>query len=235
MSILFTDIYAKAIDLFDDPKITKAYKTNKTQFAKIMYNHLRNAIAMFNNPASIGVMLAQYNEPSGTMAIFEGDGYNSTFTLDDDFEVKDNSIYTFIQDRDIVHGEFDAETRQVSFPEILPVGHQYAFEQYYVGEFTSDFSTISASTKIGDQMVVNQIKDILARLLVKAWAEGERNNLLDIRNLMQDSDFKRTGNDRILNSKDKWISQLDDEMSSMQNKLSWNIRFMKGSQNIGRG
>ena len=29
MSILFSDIYKKAIALFDDPKITKAYKTNE--------------------------------------------------------------------------------------------------------------------------------------------------------------------------------------------------------------
>ena len=37
-----------------------------------------------------------------------------------------------------------------------------------------------------------QIKDILARLLVKAWAESERNLLMDIRNVLQDSDFKLT-------------------------------------------
>jgi hypothetical protein len=29
MSILFSDIYTKAIALFDDPKITVAYTTNK--------------------------------------------------------------------------------------------------------------------------------------------------------------------------------------------------------------
>ena len=32
MAILFTDIYSKAIALFDDPKITIAYETNKIQF-----------------------------------------------------------------------------------------------------------------------------------------------------------------------------------------------------------
>jgi hypothetical protein len=29
MSILFSDVYTKAIALFDDPKITMAYATNK--------------------------------------------------------------------------------------------------------------------------------------------------------------------------------------------------------------
>ena len=58
--------------------------------------------------------------------------------------------------------------------------------------------------------------------------------LLDIRNIMQDSDFKITGNDRILKSKNEWIDQLDTEILQLQNKLAWNIRFMKGSSNIGR-
>ncbi len=52
---------------------------------------------------------------------------------------------------------------------------------------------------------------------------------------MQDSDFKITGNDRILRSKNEWIDQLDSEILQLQNRLAWNIRFMSGSQNIGRG
>ena len=52
---------------------------------------------------------------------------------------------------------------------------------------------------------MGEIKDILARLLVKSWAESERNLLMDIRNILQDSDFKLTSNARILESKNKWI------------------------------
>ena len=60
--------------------------------------------------------------------------------------------------------------------------------------------------------MLNEVKDILARLLVKSWAESERNLLLDIRNIMQDSDFKITGNDKILNAKNAWVDQLDSEI-----------------------
>ena len=52
---------------------------------------------------------------------------------------------------------------------------------------------------------------------------------------MQDSDFKLTGNDRVLKSKNLWVDQLDTEILQLQNKLAWNIRFMNGSQKIGRG
>lgn len=235
MSILFSEIYEKAIALFDDPKITIAYRTNQVQFHKLMYTYLQNAINMFTNPASIGMKIAIYNKPVGTMETFEGDGATDTFKIDDSFEIKENSIYSFIADGRTVEGTFDVEERTVTFPNALPAGKQYAFEQYYVGEFTGNFGGTNQNTSAGDTLVTGQVKDILARLLVKAWGEGERNVLLDIRNLMQDSDFKITGNDKILNSKNKWIDQLDSEVLQLQNKLSWNIRFMNGSRMIGRG
>ena len=47
MGILFSDVYRKAIALFDDPRITTAYETNPLQFNKIMYTYLQNAISMF--------------------------------------------------------------------------------------------------------------------------------------------------------------------------------------------
>ena len=235
MSILFSDIYGKAIALFDDPKITIAYETNKIQFHKLMYTYLQNAIAMFTNPASVGIRLVDYNAPKGTMEIFESDGETTTFVLSQDFEIMENSLYNFVQGTQLVRGVFDAEERTVTFPDIIPYGQQYAFEQYYVGEFTNEFVNIQGRTSVGNSLIVEEVKDILARLLVKAWAESERNLLLDIRNLMQDSDFKITGNDRILKSKNLWVDQLDTEVMQLQNKLAWNIRFMNGSVNTGIG
>ena len=48
MGILFSEIYTKAVALFDDPQITKAYQFNRVLFEKKMYTYLQNAIAMFN-------------------------------------------------------------------------------------------------------------------------------------------------------------------------------------------
>lgn len=235
MGILFSDIYTKSIALFDDPKITSAYKTNSIQFNKLMYTFLQNAFSTFNNPSVIGVRLSNYKEPVGTMEIFEGDGKNNTFTLDKNFEILDNSQYSYIEGELNCKGVFDKINRTVSFADVLPVGQQYAFEQYYVGEFLDGFEGISLTNPNATNSIIAQIKDILARKLVKAWAEGERNVLLDIRNIMQDSDFKLMGNDRILKSKNQWIVELEDEINQYQNKLAWNIRYFGGSSNIGRG
>lgn len=235
MAILFSDIYTKSIALFDDPKITVAYETNKIQFYKLMYTYMQNAIALFSNPSSIAIRLGNYKEPIGTMEVFESDGLKSEFYLDENFELLDNSIYCFIEGQIIVEGQLDRENRIVKFPDVMPEGNQYAFEQYYIGEFCEDFNEFNGGVKNGNNLIVNQIKDILARLLVKSWGEGERNLLLDIRNLMQDSDFKITGNDKILKAKNAWIDQLDTEVLQLQNKLSWNIRFMDKLHKFGRG
>lgn len=235
MSILFSDIYEKAIALFDDPKITVAYQTNIIQFDKLMYTYLQNAITMFHNPASIALKLASYNEPSGVMQVWVSDGANSTLKLDDTFEIKENSEYLFIEGELTVEGVLDKDSRTVTFPDVLPEGKEYAFEQYYVGEFLDTFTNFNKKVPGSDTMVQNTIKDILARLLVRAWGEGERNLLLDIRNILQDSDFKLTPNNRILDSKNEWIDQLDSEIFQLQNRLAWMIRFTGSSTNIGRG
>lgn len=235
MGILFSDVYRKAIALFDDPRITTAYETNPLQFNKIMYTYLQNAISMFNNPLSVSLRLSEYKEPKGIMQVFEGDGENSTFELDTEFEILDNSVYNYIEGEILVQGTIDVDTHTVSFPDVLPEGKQYAVEQYYIGEFTDNFEGLTNKNVQGANLVVGYVKDILARLLVKAWGEEERNLLLDIRNLMQDSDFKIMSNDRILRAKNAWIEQLDSEIYNYQNRLAWQIRFMGGSKFIGRG
>lgn len=236
MGFLFTDVYVKAVSLFDDPKITAAYNSNAIQFNKLMYTYLQNAIGLFNNPLSISIRLSNYKEPKGTAQVFEGDGTTKSFQLDPDFEILENSLYEYIEGKLTVKGKLNIETRTVEFPDVLPEGQQYYFQQYYPGEFLDDFKNFNQRTnQQGNNMIIDQIKNILARLLVKSWAEEERNFLLDIRNLMQDSDFKINGNDRVLKAKNEWIETLNSEVLYYQNRLAWMIRFMGGSYNIGRG
>lgn len=239
MGILFSDIYTKAIALFDDPKITQAYNTNIVQFQKIMYSYFQNAIGMFNNPLIITSKLINYNPPVGTMEVFKSDGVSSTYPLDENFNLLENSVYSFTEGE--IHlkegGKINIENRTITFPDILPEGQEYSFEQYYPGEFLDDFKNINNNTNKIGPVVVETVKNILARLLVKAWAEGERGILLDIRNLMQDSDFKIMDNSKILKAKNAWVDQLDWEITQYTNRLAWMVRFAGGSINpgIGRG
>lgn len=237
MGILFKDIYTKAIALFDDPKVTVAYKTNMVQFEKIMYTYLQNAIGLFHNPASIGMRLANYTEPYGMLETFEGDGETNSFVIDDSIIVDANKEYDYVftENNTFVKGSFDKDSRTVTFPDVLPEGQEYSFELYYCGEFNDNFDSYHETTKVSDGMVTVQIKDILARLVAKAWAESERGVLLDIRGILQDTDFKLTDSSKLLTAKNAWIDQLDTETFQMQNRLAWSIRFTQSTTRLGRG
>ena len=86
-----------------------------------------------------------------------------------------------------------------------------------------------------DDRVINDIeqkvKNILARLLVIAWAESVKNMLVDIQGILRDTDFKLTPNSQILSAKVKWIDDLYRQNLSEQNKLSWRLRY---SHDLGK-
>ena len=225
LNISFKGIYTKAIGLFDDPKLTIAYNTNLMQFYKLMYTYLQNSISLFNNPLSAVRLLGTYKEPKGQMEVFTGVGKNKVFFLDDNFIILNNSIYQNIENGKPVEANIDKENRKVIFPEILENGVEISVEQYYIGEFESSFDTTIAKPE-QQQIMINQIQDILARLLVKSWGENTRNFLLDIQNILMDSDFKLHSASAALTSKNAWLDQLDQEILQYQNKLAWNMKMM---------
>lgn len=225
LNISFADIYTKAIGLFDDPKLTIAYNTNLIQFYKLMYTYLQNSISLFNNPLSAVKLLGNYKEPMGQMELFVGDGVTSEFKIDDNFKILDNSVYQFIVDGTFVNAIFDKEKRTIKFSNLIEENKEVSFEQYYIGEFESVFDSAIPS-KSQQQIMINQVKDILARLLVKSWGENTRNFLLDIQNILTDHDFKLHSASSALRSKDEWLNQLDSEILQYQNKLAWNMRML---------
>ena len=230
--ISFSDIYKKSIGLFDDPKITVVYETNVIQFNKLMYTFLQNSISLFNNPISVVKRLSIYSEPKGTMEVFIGDGETKVFHLSDDFEIIEGSMYQYIANGDYVNGILDTENKTVTFPHVIEDGQECSIEQYFAGGFS--FNTQGMTDNIAgiSQSVVNQIKDILARLLVKSWGENTRNFLLDIQNILNDTDFKLHPASNALRAKNVWIAQLDQEILQYQNKLAWNIRMFNKNSNV---
>lgn len=223
--ILFDSIYNKAIDLFDDPKIKKAYLSNKIQFDKLMYPFLDTAISLFTNPSAISIELVNKTEPVGKMEIFDSDGVTKSFNLS--FVPHEDSILQCSQDGKIVKGIYDKENNIITFPDVIDKGKEYSCEFYYTGAFLSDFSKV-ITPKIQDY-VINTIEGILARLLVRCWSEYRRNFLLDIENILTTSDFNLHPASAALRSKNEWIHQLDQEANRMQTKLSVTIRFAKNS------
>lgn len=222
---MFEEIYNKAIDLFDDPKIKKAYMSNKIQFCKLMYPYLDTAISLFTNPAAVSIELIDRDEPEGKMELFEADGITKTFQLS--FVPNNNSLLQFAQNGQLINAEYDMNNNSITFPDILKAGEEYSCESYYTGAFLSDFSKVS-TPKI-QEYVINTIEGILARLLVRSWGEYRRNFLLDIENILTTSDFNLHPASSALKAKNEWLNQLDQEVNRMQTKLAVTIRFARNS------
>ena len=225
--ILFEEIYNKAVVLFDDPKITTAYEENKIAFCKHMYSFFNN-VSIYE-PVIIGQILSDTTNPMGQIEIFDANGTSSEFKVE--MNIPDNAIIMFYADGNICNGTYNAEDKTVTFDgEVLETGKEYGLEYYYPGNYNGDFSAIS-----NDSLVINDIeqkvKNILARLLVIAWAESVKNMLVDIQGILRDTDFKLTPNSQILSAKVKWIDDLYRQNLAEQNKLSWRIRY---SHNRGK-
>lgn len=219
--ILFEEIYNKAVVLFDDPKITTAYEENKIAFCKHMYSFFNN-VSIYE-PVIIGQILSNTTGPQGQMEIFDGDGVTKEFSVT--MDIPDNSIIMYYADGNITSGIYNEVTKTVIFDgSILESGKQYGIEYYYPGSYNGDFSVIS-SDKLVIQDIEHKVKNILARLLVIAWAESVKNMLVDIQGILRDTDFKLTPNSQILTAKIKWIDDLYKQNLSEQNKLSWRIRY----------
>jgi hypothetical protein len=225
--ILFEEIYNKAVVLFDDPKITTAYEENKIAFCKHMYGFFNN-VSIYE-PVIIGQILSDVTNPIGRMEIFDADGSSSKFNVE--MDIPENSIIMFHADGNICNGTYNAIDKTVNFDgEILDTGKEYGLEYYYPGSYNGNFSAISNDNLVTDD-IEQKVKNILARLLVIAWAESVKNMLVDIQGILRDTDFKLTPNSQILSAKVKWIDDLYRQNLAEQNKLSWRIRY---SHNRGK-
>lgn len=229
MAIMFNEIYDKAIGLFDDPKLTIAYRTNKVLFYKLMYPFLNNSFALFTNPLQVANELSDYTEPSGTMEIFESDGKTKEFKLS--FQPQENSVFQFLANGSIIEAEYNKETNVVTFSKEIEQGQEYSIEAYFCGCFNSDFNLTNKT--VTNNAIKLQIADILARFIVIAWGEKTRNFLLDIQNILTDTDFQLHPQSQALKSKIAWLEQLQEEICRFQNKLGMAIRFSNNA-NWGR-
>jgi hypothetical protein len=213
MAIEFTDVYNQAIGLFNDPSISNAYSTSPISFFQIMYAYLENAIPRFNNPMKMQGILANKNMPVGQTEVFDGDG-TAIYTLSTTPVA--NSFFEYIINGIIIDGTYDQTTNKVTFAQIIPSGEKGTCQWYFPGEFLNVF----------DDTAIN----ILARLLVLVWAEREKNFLLDIRRLLNDTDFHMGNEANSMRAKSGWYETMRAETNKQINKYAWNLQYQKQSK-----
>ena len=220
----FKDIYEKAINLFDDPIIKKAYVEDTVRWERLMYPYLENGINAFTNPTKIAYLLVNQIPPSGQVETFVGNG-GRTYQLSSGFQPMEGSDFSFM-----VGKSYDPfatySDNTVTFSEDVPNGTNCKVSWYYPGAFTTDFRS-AASPTTSASVIVYKVRDILAHALLVAWASNERDFLLDIKNNLNDTDFKVHSPANSVRAKTEWVAQIRKELDTQTNKLCWDVLSRK--------
>ncbi len=216
--ILFKEIYDMAINLFDDPDIRKAYIFDMIRCQKMLYPYLSGGVKLFTNPMSIAIQLINQTQPYGQIEVFDGDG-SSEYSAS--IVPIDNSLMQFKIGRDVdTSAKYDKETGVVTFSKNVEVGTKCSFEYYFAGCFNADFKS-SAAQGVTSDMILYYVKEIIARALILEWAEKEKNSVLEIRNILTDTDFKIYSPANSIKAKVDWVKDLRFQFDNFQTKLGW--------------
>lgn len=216
----FKEIYDRAITLFDDPIIQRAYFEDTVRWMKLMFPYLESGTPLFINPTNISYLLIDQTAPKGVIDIFEGNG-GATYRLSTTPAA--GSYFSYMVDGKYDRGAtYDVPTNTVTFSNPVAVGSKCSAEWYTPGQFNTDFKPAAAAT-VSAATIQYKVKEILARALVLAWATNEQNFLLDIKNLLTDTDFKLYSPANAVRAKVEWKQSIEYEFNTLTNNLSWEL------------
>ena len=220
MALTFKSIYEKAINLFDDPIIQRAYVEDTVRWERLLYPLLENGITQFSNPTKIAYLLVDQKLPSGQVEVFDGNG-TAIYNVSADFVPEEGAEFSFR-----IGTQYDPAARYdngvVTFSREVPTGSKCGVEWYSPGQFNTDFKE-AASPTTSAAVIAYKVRDILARALVLSWATNEEDFLLDIRRNLNDTDFKLYSEANSIRSKVEWVNQLKFQLDSLTTKLAWDV------------
>ena len=185
---------------------------------------MENGLVYFTAPIKAAEMLAIREAPYGETEYFNGNGTNTytiTMTIPDGAEIECS-----IDER--IDYEATVSDGIVTFSKNVPVGTICSVDCYVPGRFTGDFS--KACGAMNAVSFTQRIVEILAKAMVVAWADKEQNFMLDIRNVLNDTDFKLQSPANSLKTKTEWVKDLRYDIYSIQNKLDWDLRHQNRSK-----
>lgn len=217
MATLFTSIYGKAVNSFDDPFIKNIYGDTIT-FFKVMWGYMQNAIPEFCIPESVVSKMQNIITPTGQTELFDGDGVNNIFTLSTT-PLADSYFKCLVEDVE-VSGTFNYNSNEIELASTPLVGNDnVSIEWYYAGSFVDTLE--------------QREERIMTMLWVLNWAEKEKNYLLDIRRLLNDTDFKLSAEAPNMNAKNNWYSSMREEVLNMMKQYNWSLYRTQLRQKYG--
>ena len=220
--ILFSTIFEKAFHLFDDPDITRKYYYDEAGFQQLMRQLLLIARDKFTTPTAVVDRLQEMDGPEGYVESDTGDGTN-TYTLS--HAVVNNGVgvgFTYKIGKELVQGEYNPEDNSVTFPREITTEETWSVAWFYAGAFTADFSHCFRSD-IPISVILNQIVTILAYGILSVWGDQEVGRVLEVRNILTDTDFKMYSPANSARAKVEWRNQMNRDMDTLISELNWRI------------
>ena len=218
---LFSEIFDRAVFLFDDPDIRELYVQDPVGYQQAMLPFLLKGKDEFTHPIVVADKLARYSQPQGSLEEFEGDG-GATYSLST--VPVENAVFTFrVSGRPVVGGSYDPETNSVTFPEDISAETPISVAWYYAGAFTEDFDDWGFRGDYDIAGLNAKIWNILATSVAVAWSLNEMNRALEIRNILSDADLSFYSPANSAQAKMEWHKAVQREMDSLEAQLNWRI------------
>lgn len=230
--IYFDEILNMSMTLFDDPDISRKYVYDRAGFQRDMLDFLIIGVGKTALPDAIMDQLILCDQPITIM--IDGDGTNTTsYTLEGD-PIPDHYAISYYIDGQHVAGSYDKETNTVTFAREVKTNEKWGIDAFYAGAFTGDFSKCFRSDYNMD-VIMEKVKRILAYATLSAWGDKEVGRVLEVRNILNDTDFKMYSPANSARAKMEWRDKMNANVDTLVVNLNWLIMGTpKGGNRFGQ-
>ena len=217
--ILFSEIFDRAVNLFDDPDIRRDYVLDPAGFQQRMRTFLINGLSKWTSPTEITDRLASYTDAVGMAEVIDGEDID-TYPLAS--HPVENSAFSFRICGKPARGKYDPETNSVRMDRPVLETEKLTVVWYYAGAFDADFSGAFRSD-FDMRAMLEKVKNILAHCVLSAWGDAEMNRAIEMRNLFSDSDLKFYSPANSARAKVEWHNQINHDLDTLISELNWRI------------
>lgn len=220
--ILFKDIYERAIKLYDDPAIKYKYYNDPVGFDRVMFHYLMVAKNKFTSPTAITNKFCEYSEPEGIEESFDGNG-SDTYILESQVPNKGKGVtFLFKVGEESISGVYNSTNNSVIFSRKIEVNETCSVTWSFAGAFTADFTTCFRSD-FNVPALIDKIITILAYALLSTWGDEEVGRLLEVKNILIDTDFNLLSQANATRARIEWRDRMNENVDSLTSEFTWMI------------
>ena len=232
--IYFYDIFEKSMSIFDDPDLSRKYYEDQAGFQSDMRDFLMVGKNKFTYPTAITDKLIVCDEAVGYMESDSGNG-TDTYTLEQTVANNGEKVgFTFAVDGKPIQAQYNAEDNSVTFERNIEATETWSVSWFYAGAFSADFSNCLRSD-FPIEAIMDKVVTILAYALLSAWGDKEVGRVLEVRNILTDTDFKMYSPANSARAKVEWRNQMNRDMDTLVSELNWRIMSTpKGGSRFGK-